>query len=145
MFKQLDYFMYSQNLYDRLLEKYKQHGFLAIAYDVDDTIFNTHDRPGASYELIKTLIRRARPYSRLSVWTSAPADRHDAIKQYLAAENLPYDAFNESVFGYHDDSRKIYYHILLDDKSCGLALAHELLTRLFDSLAQAAGPLASLA
>ena len=103
----------------RLIEQYKTHDRLIIAFDIDDTVRPYHSKSCGSTE---SLIRMARdilnPY--LIVYTSNPDI--EGAKKFLDKNEIPYDAINEGApfVDYHGG--KSYYNILLDDKA-GLAQA----------------------
>lgn len=103
----------------RLIEQYKKHGKLVIAYDIDDTV-----RPCYCDDCseIKALLRMARDIidAYFIVYTSNPDIKE--VKRYLTEQDIPYDAINENAPFVPFKDGKIFYNILLDDKA-GLAQA----------------------
>ena len=101
----------------RLIEQYKKHDQLVIAYDFDDTV-----RPywcGDCTE-IQSLLRSAKRAlnAYFIVYTSNP--HTNEIIEYLNNEKLPWNKINENAPFAPPISGKIYYNIFLDDKA-GLA------------------------
>lgn len=121
----MDFFMDSRNVVDRLLAVYKEHGKLLIAFDFDDSVFNTHNRTNASYDLVHELLRELRPYARFMCFTASWEERFPFIKQFCNDNGLPLDV------GVNDDletlgwkTRKPYFNAILDDR-CGLRQTYE--------------------
>lgn len=110
----------------RLIEQYKAHDKLVIAYDIDDTVRPYHCQ---SCDAIQNLIREAKqvldPY--FIVFTSNSDT--EGIKKFLNENNLPYDAINENAPFTECRGGKIYFNVLLDDKA-GLAQASQTLQEL---------------
>ena len=103
----------------RLIDQYKKHGQIIIAYDIDDTV-----RPYycTTCTDIQSLIRLAKSAlnAYLIVYTSNP--NIEEIKHFLDKEEIPYDSINENAPFVHYKTGKVFYNILLDDKA-GLAQA----------------------
>lgn len=133
-------------LYQRIKDVYNKHNSLWIAYDLDDTV-----RPyrSSSCEDTIRIIKRCRDVlnAHFIVYTANP-DKKANIK-FLEDNDLPYeaincypDSFKISPFEYQyknavyfkQDIPKLYYNILLDDKSCGLERACEILDKLCDEV-----------
>lgn len=133
-------------LYNRLLEQYNKHGLLILAYDLDDSV-----RPFKSLDCKDTIkiIKRCRDtLNCIFIVYTANTDMESNIK-FLEDNDLPYDAINDypdnfPISKFSDDFRvareseggipKLYYNILLDDKSCGLREACEILDLLCDEI-----------
>lgn len=115
----------------RLIEQYKTHDRLIVAYDIDDTV-----RPYYSQSCgeIQSLIRMARNVlnAYLIVYTSNP--NVEEIKRYLDKYDIPYDAINENAPFAVCPGAKVYYNIFLDDKA-GLAQAAQTLKDLINLVA----------
>ena len=103
----------------RLIEQYKRHGRLIIAYDIDDTV-----RPCfcASCEEVQLLLKNIKNVlnAYFIVYTSNP--NIEDIKIYLDKHKIPYDSVNQNAPFISCSGGKVYYNILLDDKA-GLAQA----------------------
>lgn len=103
----------------RLIEQYKKHGKIVIAYDIDDTV-----RPCYCDDCteIQTLLKMAKdiidPY--FIVYTSNPDI--EEVERYLNECHIPYHAINKNAPFVPFKDGKIFYNILLDDKA-GLAQA----------------------
>lgn len=123
----------------RLIEEYTKHGHIIVAFDFDNTVctYNprnpepTAERP--ANEQICELIRRLRPYAQLIVWTCRADNKEGNFEplaltealNWLKAHDVPYDLVNEDGKVSYGGS-KIYYNILLDDRS-GLPASFEAL------------------
>ena len=109
----------------RLLHEYQKFGKILVAYDFDDTVFNSDD--GTSNEDIVELIREIRPYSYLIVYTARYYGSDDVyndirdgagfVVDWLKANNVPYDTINKNVVHISVEGRKVYYDAFLDDKA----------------------------
>lgn len=127
----MDYFLKTQNVYQRLMNEYEKYGKLIIAYDYDDTVFDYHSR-GSYYNDVIDLLRRLRPFARFIVFTSCNKEKEPEIAQYLIDHDIPFDTINEDIvteFG----GRKVYYNLLLDDRA-GLKEVYDLLTRFLEEV-----------
>jgi len=98
----------------RLIDAYKTHDRLVIAYDIDDTV-----RPyycsscNAIVELLKNAKEVLNPY--FIVYTSNP--NIDGIKEFLNEKGIPYDSINENAPFVPFNNGKLYYNLFLDDKA----------------------------
>lgn len=126
----------------RLIQQYEEHGLLIIAYDLDDTV-----RPFRSKScdaVIKTIKNCQKYLKCIFIVYTANTDMKANIK-FLKDNDLPYDAINDypknfpiehfriqlsNARYFKKPSPKLYYNILLDDKSCGLRDACKLLNYL---------------
>lgn len=128
----MDEYLNVENSYQRLKKEYLEHGKLIIAYDIDSTVFDYHNT-GATYEMVKELIRKYKGHAYFIVFTSSEEDRFDEIRMILEKENLPYDSINEDAPFIPFKGRKVYYNILLDDRA-GLRQTYDELKRLYDEV-----------
>ncbi len=98
----------------RLIEQYKTHDRLIIAYDIDDTVRPFHSQ---SCGEVQSLIRMAKNIlnAYLIVYTSNP--NVEDIKYFLDKNNIPYDSINENAPFAVCPGGKVYYNIFLDDKA----------------------------
>lgn len=118
----------------RLLHEYQKFGKILVAYDFDDTVFNSDD--GTSNEDIVELIIEIRPYTHLIVYTARYYGSHDVyndirdgagfVVDWLKANNVSYDTINKNVVYISVEGRKVYYDAFLDDKA-GLKETYETL------------------
>lgn len=103
----------------RLVEQYKLHDQLVIAYDFDDTV-----RPywcGDCTE-IQSLLRGAKRALNAYFIVYTSNKDIEGIKAYLNEEKIPWDSINENAPFAPPFGGKIYYNLFLDDKA-GLAQA----------------------
>lgn len=121
----MDFFLSTENAYDRLMREYRTYGKLIIAYDFDDTVFDFHNR-GESYSDVIALLRRLRPFANFIVFTCCGHEKEEEILSYLSTNDIPYDTINEDIVSF--GGRKVYYNLLLDDRA-GLREVYDLLTR----------------
>lgn len=117
-------FISKKNVFNRLMEDYRNHGKLIVAVDFDSTIYPYHVDDDCSY--VQDLVRRLKPYSHIIIFTASPESRFDFITEYCKDNDIPFDYVNENVDAMkHNEGRKIYYNIILDDRGglhecCGL-------------------------
>lgn len=117
----------------RLVLDYIKHGQLIVAYDYDSTVFDFHGT-GDSFDMVKELLREARPYAKFIVYTHSNDDRHDSIKKYLDDNDLPWDTINEGlVWANGKKEGKLFYSHFLDDRA-GLRSAYIILDRVIEIL-----------
>lgn len=108
-------FIDNKNVFDRLIEDYRNHGKLIVAVDFDSTIYPYHIDDDCFY--VQDLVRRLRPYSHIIIFTASPESRFDFIRQYCNDNNVPFDYINENIDAMKNkEGRKIYYNIILDDR-----------------------------
>lgn len=120
------HYMNHNNVGQRLVKEWIQHGKLIVAYDFDNTVFDYHGE-GHNYEDVINLLRDCRRLGAyLIVFTAAEEERHVEIKMFLEKNQIPFDAINENMPGLPFKGRKIYYNILLDDRA-GLESAYSAL------------------
>ena len=101
--------------FSRLIEHYKEHDRIIVAYAIDDTV-----RPfrSGSCEKVKSVLRAAAEHLNcyFIVYTCNP--NIDKIKKFLNDEELPYDSINENApFAPAYMNGKLFYNIFLDDKA----------------------------
>lgn len=126
------YFLSDRNCARRLIEEYEKFGTLWVAYDFDNTVYDYHKK-GHDYEEVTALIRELKEVGcKLIVFTAEKDLGH--VLAYLHQHDIPYDLVNENppFFRSPDESRKIFWNILLDDRAgllsafrqCKALLAH---------------------
>lgn len=125
----MDYFLNQKNCIDRLILEYKKYGSIIVAYDYDNTVYDYYQK-GHSFNDVIEILRECRNLGfHLIVFTSCNNDRFEEIKDYLNRNNIPFDGINETPDFIPFKGRKVYYNILLDDRS-GLKSAYEQLSTL---------------
>ena len=85
-----DPYMDQERALGRLIIEYEKHGQLIVAFDFDDTVFNTHERPGWEYNQVIELLRRVQPYAYIICWSASVPERYESMWQYFK-ENEHYD------------------------------------------------------
>ena len=127
----MDEYLIEGKSYQRLYDEYKKYGSLYGAFDFDGTIHDFH-KTGASYELVKQLIRDL--YSigcKLDCWT-AYID-HSYVISFLKEHNIPYEKINSDGIQLPWTSRKPFHSFLLDHR-CGLISVYNDLTKLVKTI-----------
>lgn len=105
----------------RLVEEYKQHKSLVVAYDFDNLVYDYHKKDHDYSDLIKLLVAAKSIGCYLIVFT---AEEDTAkVQQFLQTNRIPFDVINENPPFFKSKSRKIYFNILLDDRA-GLSSAY---------------------
>lgn len=121
-----DPFMDDRTCIDRLLEEYKKYGSLILAYDFDNTVFDYYKK-GYKFHKVINLIRMCKELGfHIVVFTSCNDDRMPEIRKYLNDNDIPFHSINETPEYIPFQGRKIYFSILLDDRS-GLNSAYNIL------------------
>jgi hypothetical protein len=111
----MDFYRNSENASNRLLEEYKEHNSLVVAFDFDDTVYDFHKK-GRLYNDVIQLLKDLRTINcYLICWTG----QHDLefVSNYLTENNIPFDAINENPPFHKSTSRKIYANAYLDDRA----------------------------
>ena len=122
----MDYYMNDQNCVDRLFNEWKQHGKIIIAYDMDDTVFDFHNK-GLHYNDVITLLKDVKKIGSYFICFTGRTDI-DNVKQYLLDKDIPFDKINENMEFADFTGRKVYANIYLDDRA-GLSSAYDILKR----------------
>lgn len=123
----MDYYLNKENTFQRLLAEYKKYQSLVIAYDFDNTVYDYHKNGWQFLQMIQLLKALKEIGCYLIIFTANEAEAF--VKDYCIANEIPFDVINENPPFYKSTARKIYYNILLDDRT-GLAEAYEHLNRL---------------
>ena len=129
----MDYYLNYQNALYRLKQEYEKYGQIIIAYDYDDTIFDFHN-VGRKYDLVVNLLRAWNGRAKFICFSASPEERYPAMLEYITKNEIPCDKINESIEG-TPEGRKVYYNILLDDRS-GLIQSYNLLNDLLEWVIQ---------
>ena len=113
----MDFYLDNQNVINRMIREFKQHGSLIIAYDFDNTVFDFH-REGHSYNrVIDTLVKLKQLGCELIVFTARSENDYEFIVDYLKSNDIPFDKINENSDKVNFDGKKIYYNVLIDDRA----------------------------
>lgn len=106
----------SSFLLDRLIDQYRKQDQIIIAYDFDDTVSPCYCMNCDDVQSVLRMSKRILN-AYLIVYTSNP-DK-DKIKKFLYKYDIPYDSINENApfVPFKNPNDKLFYNILLDDKS----------------------------
>jgi hypothetical protein len=127
-------FFHYDRVKSKLLKNYNKHGFLIVACDWDDTIFNYSNIPGADNTEIISLLKKCKKLNfKIVIYTVSSPERYSEIYNYCEKIGLKIDGINVHVGGPKFDNAKLYYNILLDDKS-GLLETYFTLKNIVDYL-----------
>ena len=114
----------------RLEQDYIKHGSLYVAYDFDNTIYDTHSQ-GINFNKIIDLIRECKRLKfSLILFTAKEGNDLAVVQKFLKTNSIPYDYVNKSPVM---ATRKPYYNILLDDRA-GLHEAYMSLSNLVNKI-----------
>lgn len=121
---------------DRLYKEYSAHKKLIVALDFDDTIFDFHNK-GYQYTQVIDLILECQSYGfYIVIFTGTPPEKWQNILSHCETLGIKPAAINKNAiplpFG---NDGKIYYNILLDDRS-GLQQSFEILRKTVDRIKQ---------
>ena len=101
-------------LLERLITQYKKQEQIVVAYDFDDTVRPMYCADcGHVQSLLRMLKEKANAY--LIVFTSN--EEIESVENYLFNWEIPYDSINQNAPFVPFKDGKIFYNILLDDKS----------------------------
>ena len=101
-------------LLERLITQYKKQEQIVVAYDFDDTVRPMYCADcGHVQSLLRMLKEKANAY--LIVFTSN--EDIESVENYLFNWEIPYDSINQNAPFVPFKDGKIFYNILLDDKS----------------------------
>lgn len=122
----MDFYLQSNNSYNRLEEEFKKYGKLIFCVDFDDTIYDFHKK-GRTYENVISLLHRWEKYSEVIIFTGNGEDKYEMIEQYLKDNNIKYKGVNcDSSVAF--SGRKIYANVYIDDRGGLIQIYNELLT-----------------
>jgi len=120
---------------DRLYNEWRQHKRLIVAVDYDDTIFDFHSK-GYKYPMVIDLIQKCQQNHNfyIVIFTGTAPEKWPAIIEHCFMLGIKVDSINKNPiplpFG---NDGKIYYNILLDDRS-GLGQSYSILNQLIETI-----------
>jgi hypothetical protein len=116
------YFNISESVH-RLVKTFKEHRNLFIAFDFDNTVFDTHEL-GDTFPKMESLLQFLKKEGfMLILFTGNEGIRLKEILVYCKEHGYEPDYVNENPI---EDTRKPFFNILLDDKA-GLNEAYQIL------------------
>lgn len=133
-------------MFNRIYQQYLEHGCLILALDLDDTV--RPFRSESCKDTIATVKRCQNLLNCITIIYTANTNTQANIK-FLNDNGIKYDSINcypdnfpikkfknEFDIACESDGAppKLYYNILLDDKSCGLEMACEILNKICDNI-----------
>mgnify|MGYP003625970845 CR=1 FL=1 len=123
----MDFYLNTENSFNRLLEEYNQHQSIVVAFDFDDTVYDFHKK-GRLYDEVIELLRGLKSINcYLICWTGQ--QELDFVATYLRQNSIPFDTINENPPFYKSESKKIYANAYLDDRA-GLKQVYDELNQL---------------
>jgi trehalose-6-phosphatase len=111
----MDFYLNTENSTSRLLEEYRTHNSLVIAFDFDDTVYDFHKKERLYNDLIQLLKDLKKAKCFLICWTGQ--EDLEFVEKYLNANKIPFDLINENPPFHIKTSRKIYANAYLDDRA----------------------------
>lgn len=126
--KMTDPYLDNQLCIDRMVENWKSHKSLLVAFDFDNTVFDYHQK-GYQFPKVEKVLKRARKLGcQLILFTANEGEKLERAVSYCTTNGYPPDYINESPVS---STRKPYVSILLDDRA-GLSAAYEILNGALD-------------
>lgn len=118
--------------YNRLIEEYRRHGNLVVAFDFDNTIYDCHKK-GDTYPIVLNLLQKCYDLGLTLVCYTGNDDIE--LVRYTCYNNGIKEVhyINESPIKEPSRPHKPYFSILLDDR-CGLRSAVCDLSKVVDTL-----------
>ncbi len=113
---------------NRLVNEFREHNGLIVAYDFDNTVYDYGNRGYNHSKVINLLKECKRMGCTLIVYTCSKEERYPEIIKYLNDNDIPFDYINENSPKITFAAGKIYYNILIDDR-CGLSAAYKQLNK----------------
>ncbi len=121
----------------RLFVQWQKTPRILLALDVDDTIFDFHQK-GHTYPRVIALVRRAQAHGfYIILFTAAKNERHPSILEYCHSIGIYPDSINRNAVPceYGNDGAKIFYNFFIDDRA-GAGQACEILEKTLDLIDQ---------
>lgn len=120
------YFSTDRNV-DRLLEQYKLHGKLIVAFDFDDTIFDYHKK-GYAYPKVVELLKLCNVMGFTLIMLSTKEDEEELGTNLDYCKKIGLGDVWVNSGPIMPKARKPFFNIYLDDKA-GLGQAYEILNQ----------------
>ncbi len=111
----MDFYLNSENSFNRLLDEYNKYGTLVIAFDFDDTVYDFHKKGRIYNDVIKLLQELKALSCYLICWTGN--EDLEFVTAYLEHHKIPFDSLNENPPFRKSVSRKVYANAYLDDRA----------------------------
>lgn len=129
----MDYYLDNENAVNRLVDEWRKHKKIIIAYDFDDTVYDFHKK-GFTYNNVIELLQRCKKVGAyFIVFTACGKDEEEKIKDYLHEYRIPFDKINENLDFISFAGRKVYYNIMLDDRA-GLQSSYDCLLKTVEQI-----------
>ena len=116
--EELDYYQDEDHVYERLMEEYRKHKKLIVAFDFDDTVFDFHKK-GRTYKNVIKLLQDCKALGFvLTLFTDMYEGKREIALAYCAEHGITPDYINGTPAGMpFGHAGKPYYNILLDDRA----------------------------
>lgn len=111
----MDTYLNPENSVTRLLEEYRTHNSLVVAFDFDDTVYDFHKKGRLYNDVIQLLKELKKANCYLICWTGQ--EDVEFVEQYLKDNEIPFNTINENPIFHKSSSRKIYANAYLDDRA----------------------------
>lgn len=122
----VDPYLDNQRCIDRLVENWKLHDGIIIAFDFDNTVFDYYDI-GYQYDKVIELLKECKSMGcTLILSTCCDKSKFAFMRNKCEEKGIEIDYINESPPYIPFTGNKVYYNILLDDRA-GLSAAYEIL------------------
>lgn len=118
--------------YQRIRDEYVKYGRIIIAFDFDDTVFDTHEN-GWMYEGVIQTLNRWTGRAYFICWSASGKERYPMMQEYFDRFGIPCDAINQNAPWISIKHRKIYANVYLDDRAgyaYGLAALNKLMNEI---------------
>ena len=110
---------------DRLLEQYKLHGSLVVAFDFDDTIYDYHKK-GFTYPKVVSLLLECQELGMTLIMLTTTEDENHYKENLAYCKSLGLDVKYVNTGPVMPKARKPFFNVYLDDKA-GLRQAYDML------------------
>lgn len=122
----VDPYLDNQRCINRLVENWKLHNGIIIAFDFDNTVFDYYDM-GYQYDRVIELLKECKSMGcTLILSTCCDESKFAFMRNKCEEKGIEIDYINESPPYIPFTGNKVYYNILLDDRA-GLSAAYEIL------------------
>ncbi len=120
----MDYYLNTENSYNRLVEEYQKYKSIVVAFDFDDTVYDFHKK-GRIYKNTIQLLKDLKSINCYLICWTGQQDLN-FVKTYLQKNDIPFDTINENPPFYTATSKKIYANAYLDDRAGLIQVYNEL-------------------